>query len=103
MTEMDINVPRVRIEPLEVNMIGNNGKWKKTMRTVKSETIVHSQGHKENWINCGSKRDWQQVGEEGELQTVENQKKKGRQISEQLDPNSEMVEEASPKWPQVIK
>lgn len=78
MTELENNVPRGSIEPLEINMVVSNGKWKRSMRTVTAENNALSQDNKENWTTCGNKREWQQLGEEAESQIVQHQWKKGR-------------------------
>lgn len=87
----------------DTQMVGNNGKWKRVHKKEKSGQPSYSSEKKENLRSWGHKREWQQMDTELELQQDEAQKKKRRPAEEYKELEFEGVQDASPKWPQVIQ
>lgn len=101
--ELDMNVGRGSAICQDTQMVGKNGKWKRVHKKEKSGQPSYRSEKKENLSSWGHKREWQQMDTELELQQDEAQKKKRRQAEEYKELEFEGVQDASPKWPQVIQ
>lgn len=103
LNELDMNVGRESVELQDTKMIVNNGKWKRIKRTENSGNEANVTEEKENMSHWGLKREWHLIDVKTLLPQEKPQSKKGRLEGDYHELDTEMVEEASPKWPQLIQ